>query len=89
LQRGHAAQEPLATGDPIQARWARDPLPAPVREARLKPRWSRLNPELFDPARGDRQVAVQRLAEEILTTLAGESGAGADVSAREGGLLKR
>ncbi len=89
LQRGHAAQVPLATGDSAEARWAREPLPAPVREARLKPRWSRLNPELFDPARGDRQVAVQRLAEEILRTLAVDAGAGTADPARAAALLKR
>jgi ABC-type multidrug transport system fused ATPase/permease subunit len=66
LRRGHAAQTPLASGSDPAARWARGPLPQPVREARLKPQWSRLNPEVFDPSRGDRQIAVQRLTEEIL-----------------------
>ncbi len=74
LQRGHAAQAPLAGGEATEARWTREPLPAPVREARLKPRWSRLNAEIFDPARSDRQVAVQRLTEEILAALAEEEG---------------
>jgi hypothetical protein len=66
LRRGHAAQTPLASGSDPAARWSRGPLPQPVREARLKPQWSRLNPEVFDPSRGDRQIAVQRLTEEIL-----------------------
>ncbi len=74
LHRGHAAQAPLAGTESADARWGREPLPAPVREARLKPRWSRLNAEIFDPARGDRHVAVQRLTEEILAALASEEG---------------
>lgn len=72
LHRGHAAQTPLAGTESADSRWGREPLPAPVREARLKPRWSRLNTELFDPARSDRQVAVQRLTEEILAALAND-----------------
>jgi GTPase SAR1 family protein len=74
LHRGHAAQAPLAGTEPADPRRSREPLPAPVREARLKPRWSRLNAEIFDPARGDRQVAVQRLTEEILVALANDEG---------------
>lgn len=70
LHRGHAAQAPLASTESVVGRWVKGPLPAAVREARLKPKWSRLNPEWFDPARNDRQVAVQRLTEEILADLA-------------------
>ncbi|MCA1789003.1 MAG: DUF3482 domain-containing protein, partial [Thioalkalivibrio sp.] len=69
LRRGHAAQGALASGDFPEPRWARGPLPRPMREARLKPKWSRLNPELFDPTRNDRQLAVQRLTEDILVEL--------------------
>lgn len=70
LSRGHAAQQPLATeAMGSDSAWARGPLPAPVREARLKPKWSRLNPDVFDPTRSDRQLAVQRLSEEILAEL--------------------
>lgn len=74
LQRGHAAQVPLAGTESAEARWSRESLPAPVREARLKPRWSRLNEAIFDPGRNDRQIAVQRLTEEILAALAEEPG---------------
>jgi GTPase SAR1 family protein len=70
LRRGHAAQTPLASESDRTPRWSRGPLPRPVREARLKPQWSRMNPAVFDPARGDRQIAVQRLTEEILTEFA-------------------
>ena len=69
LRRGHAAQGALASAGSPESRWARGPLPRPMREARLKPKWSRLNPELFDPTRSDRQLAVQRLTEEILAEL--------------------
>ena len=69
LRRGHAAQGALASAGSAESRWARGPLPRPMREARLKPKWSRLNPELFDPTRSDRQLAVQRLTEEILAEL--------------------
>jgi len=69
LRRGHAAQGALASAGSPESRWARGPLPRPMREARLKPKWSRLNPELFDPTRSDRQLAVQRLTEELLAEL--------------------
>lgn len=71
LRRGHAAQAPLVAGAPPGGRRGQGPLPGPVREARLKPQWSRLNPDRFDATRGDRQVAVQRLTEDILAELAG------------------
>jgi GTPase SAR1 family protein len=71
LRRGHAAQGPLAAGAPPEGRWGHGALPGPLREARLKPQWSRLNPDLFDVTRGDRQLAIQRLTEEILAELAG------------------
>lgn len=74
LRRGHAAQGALSSGSSPDSRWARGPLPRPVREARLKPKWSRLNPELFDPTRNDRQLAVQRLTEEILADLSDQEG---------------
>ncbi|AGA32972.1 HSR1-like GTP-binding protein [Thioalkalivibrio nitratireducens DSM 14787] len=71
LRRGHAAQAPLSSKADPDDRWTRGPLPAPVREARLKPQWSRLNPDVFDPERGDRQLAVQRLTDQILADLVG------------------
>jgi GTPase SAR1 family protein len=74
VRRGHAAQGALASGGSPESRWARGPLPRPMREARLKPKWSRLNRELFDPTRSDRQLAVQRLTEEILAELSEQAG---------------
>jgi hypothetical protein len=70
LRRGHAAQAPLAAGDSPGGRWGQGSLPGPVREARLKPQWSRLNPDLFDATRADRQLAIQRLTEDVLAELA-------------------
>jgi hypothetical protein len=69
LHRGHAAQTPVASGTRPDAGWIRGPLPQPVREARLKPQWSRLNPDLFDSTRGDRQLAIHRLTELILVEI--------------------
>lgn len=69
LHRGHAAQGTLDTPSPATSEWIRGPLPAPIREARLKPRWSRLNTEVFDASRLDRQVAIQRLTEAIMLEL--------------------
>ena len=72
LRRGHAAQAPLPAITSGTGRWVQGRLPDPVREARLKPRWSRLNPASFDATRLDRQVAIQRLAENLLQVLVAE-----------------
>lgn len=72
LCRGHAAQGPLLR-DRVPENGEAGALPAallrPLRDARLHPQWSRLNTEVFDPARIDRQIAVQRLTDGIVETL--------------------
>lgn len=74
LQRGHAAQAPVRAGTSTpaavsEAERAVEALPKILREARLKPQWSRLNPQVFSPARQDRQIALQTLTESLLPLL--------------------
>ncbi len=69
LRRGHAAQEPVAAGTAKDGDWSGGQLPKPLREARLNPRWSRLNGSLFDATRADRHTAVQRLTEHLVKSM--------------------
>jgi len=63
LRRGHAAQEQIHLHAPTEAGqdWIRGRLPAPLGQAKLNPRWSRLDPQSREDA-ADRQHARDQLA---------------------------
>lgn len=62
--RGHAAQQPVIAGGAGGEELSR--LPAPMRRARLYPKWSRLNPEGAEYVSVDRKAAAEALAEHLV-----------------------
>jgi hypothetical protein len=61
IQRGHAANQPLAAA--TEDRWTSERLPSVLRRARLHPAWSSLNPGQV--AGADRAAAMQRLCHQL------------------------
>lgn len=62
--RGHAAQTPVVAADPGKEKPAR--LPAPLRRARLYPKWSRLNADGREEVSAGRKAALDALVHELL-----------------------
>lgn len=66
LKRGHASQSNVQLIPSEDKEWK---LPKVLKLARVKPEWSRINPDLFDPNRVDRHRAVRDITEELMQKL--------------------
>ncbi|AHK79377.1 GTPase SAR1 [Ectothiorhodospira haloalkaliphila] len=65
-RRGHGAEKALELNTPTDNTWRRGKLPAPVRKARLHPRWSRLNERADGVESKPRAQALEALTEQLL-----------------------
>ncbi|ANB03270.1 GTPase/DUF3482 domain-containing protein [Ectothiorhodospira sp. BSL-9] len=65
-RRGHGAEKALELNTPTDNTWRRGKLPAPVRKARLYPRWSRLNERADGVESKPRAQALETLTEQLL-----------------------